>query len=238
MIGVRRLTKDLLHRLGYSVRSHGANSSVNAIDIVADVKVLLGRPSSPLFFDVGANEGQTILEMTRDFPGATIHSFEPSPKTYRGLANQFGSRSNIKLHNLALGDQPGEFPFTVCSDWSVNDSLLNPAWSSLTNTVTVSVATLDQFCQQQAIERIDWLKIDTQGYDLRVLQGAQSLLASGRIHLVSAEAMFNQMYEGQPSLCDLLQFMAGCNYRVNGFYEQEYINNKLSYCNVLWAQGI
>jgi hypothetical protein len=144
----------------------------------------------------------------------------------------------VKLHNVALGDEASQLPFTVFSDWSVNDSLLKPAWSSRADTVTVSVATLDQFCEQHSIKRIDWLKIDTQGYDLHVLRGAKGLLTSGRIQLVSAEAIFNRMYDGQPSLCDLLQFMAACNYRVNGFYEQEFISNKLSYCNVLWAQGI
>ena len=228
----------MLHRLGYSVRSHGNGSTVEAVDIAADVKTLLDKPAAPLLFDVGANEGQTILEMLRTFPSASIHSFEPSPRTFEQLGKQFGSRPNIKLYNLALGDEAGQMPFTVFNDWSVNDSLLKPAWSSPANSVTVSVATLDQFCEQQSIEGIDWLKIDTQGYDLRVLRGAQSLLTSGRIRLVSAEAIFNRMYDGQPSLCDLLQFMAGCNYRVNGFYEQEYISNKLSYCNVLWAHGI
>ncbi len=238
MIAIRQLAKGVFHRLGYTVRSRGSKSSVSAIEIASDAGLLLGSPSHPLLFDVGANEGQTILEMTREFPQAKVHSFEPSPQTFQRLTTEFGSRPRIELHNLALGDQPGELPFTVCDDWSVNDSLLSPAWSAPHKTVTVKVSTIDSFCAERSFDHIDWLKIDTQGYDLRVLQGAHSMLASHRIRLVSAEAMFSRMYEGQPSLADLLQHMAQYKYRVNGFYEQEYIDNRLSYCNVLWVADV
>jgi FkbM family methyltransferase len=155
--------------------------------------------------------------MQREFPGAQIWSFEPSPKSFQSLAGQFGSQRGIRLENLAIGDVDGELPFTVCDEWSVNDSLLAPSWSGKTTTTTVSVTTIDSYCRKHGIDNIDWLKIDTQGYDLRVLQGAPGSACEAAIKLVSAEAMFNRMYEGQASLSDLLLFMDGCRYRVNGF---------------------
>jgi hypothetical protein len=55
----------------------------------------------------------------------------------------------------------------------------------------VSVVTLDEFCKQHSVEVIDLLKIDTEGHDLKVLQGASRLLAEGRITLIQFE--FNEM---------------------------------------------
>jgi hypothetical protein len=54
--------------------------------------------------------------------------------------------------------------------------------------VLVDVTTLDEFCAVQAVERIDILKIDTEGLDLDVLRGARQLLAEQRIGIVEVEA--------------------------------------------------
>jgi FkbM family methyltransferase len=57
----------------------------------------------------------------------------------------------------------------------------------------VSVRTIDDFCAEQAIAEIDLLKIDTEGYDLQVLEGARSLLTRGRVRFVYSE--FNVLQE-------------------------------------------
>ncbi len=236
MSNAKTLVRDTLFRMGYSVRSLGDRSTVTAVDLARDVAIHLGTVAHPVLFDVGANEGQTIEEMRRVFPDATIVSFEPSPRTFASLSRRLSGASRIRLENLAVGDTIGTLPFTVCGDWSVNDSLLRPTFSPDSTKVDVAVTTLDRYCADHAIARVDWLKIDTQGFDLHVLRGAASLLARGDIRAVSAEAMFVPMYEGQPSLVDLLSFMQSQAYRLAGFYEQEYIANRLSYCNVLWLK--
>ena len=60
--------------------------------------------------------------------------------------------------------------------------------------INVDVTTIDNYCRDYGIERIDILKSDTQGFDLEVLKGASRLLDQHRIHLVYVEIVFGKLY--------------------------------------------
>jgi FkbM family methyltransferase len=225
-----------LRRHGYVVRQVNQGGDITGVELLPDVKALLNHNERPTLFDVGANVGQTIQEFLEAFSDSRIVSFEPSPKTFDVLRERFGGRKNVELENLALGDQQGTLDFNVTEDYSVNDSLLAPKWDMKSKKVGVTVETVDTFCARKCIESIDLLKIDTQGYDLKVLHGARSMLTSGRIKLFVAEAMVFQMYDGQPSLADLLNFADSVGYGLVGFYEQTYVDNRLSYLNACFQR--
>jgi Methyltransferase FkbM domain len=91
-------------------------------------------------------------------------------------------------------------------------SLLRPARAAGGAVVAgtpVTVTTLDEYCAANGIERIDLLENDTQGYELEVLRGAESLMAAGRIRLVYLELIFSEMYEGLPPFDLVYRFLAG-----------------------------
>jgi FkbM family methyltransferase len=199
-------------------------------DFLGDARMLLGDASGLVLFDVGGNVGQTAADMVRRFKGPRIYSFEPSPKSFAALRERCPS---VTCEQLAFGDAPGKLPFHLDSAWSVNDSLLRPAHGS-DATVEVQVDTIDAYCDRQKIERIDLLKIDTQGYDVRVLEGAAQMLAHRQIRLFSAEANLTPMYDGQPQPSALFAFAERFGYRVVGVYPGDYWGGRLAYLNAMF----
>jgi FkbM family methyltransferase len=234
---IKKSIRRLLGRFGYVVRHVGQKDGMTGVDLVHDVGILLGQKRPVVLFDVGANIGQTIASFLAMFPDSQIHSFEPSPATFEALRNAYGHDARIHLENLALGDHEGTLPFHVTNDYSVNDSLLEPAWDARATVVPVQASTLNRYCQQHRVESIDHLKIDTQGFDLQVLRGADQLLKEKRVRSLSVELTFSPMYKSQPPYIEVLSFLDAAGYQLLGFYEQTYRHNQLIYANALFRAG-
>lgn len=227
--------KKLLLNQGYCVRDIG--NGVGGVDIFYDTKVLIGDSHDVTLFDVGANIGQTTLAMRNRFRQSRIISFEPSPKTFEILEKKVGRLKGVKVEQLALGAESGKMPFHVTRDHSVNDSLLCPKWDAGGAVTEVCVETVDNYCSTNGLRNLGLLKIDAQGYDLQVLLGARKMLESGRIKAYCCEANFEQLYDGQASLRDLLAFADEIKFRLVGFYEQTYVRDRLSYMDALFIQA-
>lgn len=232
---IKRITKRTLSRLGYTVRDVGVG--VTGVDLLHDARVLAGNTPGQVLFDVGANVGQTTDAMLAAFPAPRVYAFEPSPVTCSALRSAVGKRAGVTVEVIAMGDAEGTLPFHITADYSVNDSLLKPVWNAGAKTVEVPVDTIDTYCKRVGINHISLLKIDTQGYDLRVLHGTRQMLSGRRIKLYCCEANFERMYEGQTTLRELLAFADEVGYRLVGFYEQSYVNNRLSYLDALFVVG-
>ena len=234
---MKSVIRGLLGRFGYVVRSVEKPGGVSGVDLLHDVRVILGKERPVILFDVGGNVGQTVASFLENFNEPRIYSFEPSPATFETLRAAYGHASRVRLENLALGDREDSLPFHVTKDHSVNDSLLEPVWDAQAKTVAVQVTTLDRYCEQHGIESIDYLKIDTQGYDLKVLEGARRLFLEKRIRMFSVELTFAPMYKEQPSYLKVLTFPEEFGYQMLGFYEQTYRHQRLVYANALFISG-
>jgi FkbM family methyltransferase len=222
-----------LSSAGYTVRDVG--QGVTGVDLLHDARVLLDDIASPILFDVGANVGDVTLAMLDAFAAPRIVAFEPSPQTVQRLRSVVGARPNVTVEGIALGAEAGTCEFHVTSQHPVNDSLLKPLWDDPHATVaTVDVQTIDEYCQRHGIHVIDLLKIDAQGFDRHVLAGARAMLTQQTIRLYSCEANFHQMYDGQATMRDLLEFAEDVGYELVGCYEQTYIRNSLSYLDMLF----
>jgi FkbM family methyltransferase len=158
----------------------------------ADKAVLRKLTSGPhplVIFDVGANRGQ-YLQLALAKP-AVIHAFEPSSAAFADLANRFGNRSNVVLNNVALGREPGEQVLYYDSPGSELSSLyprrVEHHGHQFTHSEPVQVDTLDNYCAKQAIAHIDLLKLDVEGHELAVLQGASQMFERQQISMVSFE---------------------------------------------------
>ena len=207
---------------------------MGGVELLHDAQVLLRQTDRPVLFDVGANVGQTTQAMLDQFRSAEIHAFEPSPATFSKLERAVGGRAGVTLVRSALGDREGVLPFNVTSEYSVNDSLLSPTWQEQVSVVDVRVETVADYCARNGIERINLLKIDAQGYDLHVLRGARQMLDAGRIALFACEAVQAPLYEGQPTIRDILEFADDVRYELLGFYEQTYVASTLSHFDILF----
>ena len=87
-------------------------------------------------------------------------------------------------------------------------------------TETVHVCSLDDFCSHHEIENIDYLKIDTEGYELQVLQGAERLLQSGMIRFIELEAGMNPDNDRHTPMELIKDHLEKRDYRLFGIYEQ------------------
>jgi FkbM family methyltransferase len=223
---LKRIGRRAFAACGYVVRDVGRG--VQGVELLHDARILLGNASQPVLFDVGANIRQTTRAMLATFTSPMIRAFEPSPSTVKSLRRAVGGHPGVT---------EGTFPFHVTRGYSVNDSLLAPTWNAGDIVVDVPVETIDNYCNRRGIQTISLLKIDAQGYDLRVLKGARRMFEEHRIKLYSCEANFEEMYHGQTNLRELLGFADCLGYRLVGFYEQTYVKNKLSYLDALFFSG-
>ncbi|QKZ12976.1 FkbM family methyltransferase [Spirosoma sp. KUDC1026] len=205
---------------------------VNGHKLEDDLRILLPE-ANPLCFDIGANRGQTIELLQDCLNEPSIHSFEPASTTYAELLSKsFGPR--VQCHQLALGEQVGTAEFRNYKVSELSSFLpMNPdknenffAEEELMSVESVPVDTLDNFCSVQAIDRIDLLKIDTQGFELPVLHGAAELFKQGKIGAVLLELNFATLYEGQSDPLVILQLLRSYQMRLVDYYETERINGK------------
>jgi FkbM family methyltransferase len=164
-------------------------------------------------FDVGANTGQSAREYLTRFPSARVFSFEPVESSYRELVKSQGANRRFSAHRIAFGASAGQARMTV-------DGSSDLARFSEDGTEVVNVETLDGFCTQHAVERIDLLKVDTEGHDLEVLEGARSMLSDQRIQLVQVEAGMNPDNRLHVPFEALKAFLEKQGYLLFGVYEQ------------------
>jgi FkbM family methyltransferase len=151
-------------------------------------------------FDVGANIGQTCIQMLEAFPGAHVHAFEPHPTTFAKLRSSV-SVGRVTAHQLALSDRRGTFSFYEYdgedASSKINSLTAQARFAMHVNLspreIKVPTNTVDMLCQDNAIEAISLLKIDTEGHDLDVLKGASRMLSEKRIDFIYAE--FNDFFE-------------------------------------------
>ena len=146
-----------------------------------------------IIFDVGANIGDYTDEVFRRLENrAEIYCFEPGQQAFLSLNEKFGGINNIHLCNIGLGDAEETLTLFSESDGvslraSLYDLCLDHLGFKMSHVEKVPVSTIDLFCENHGINQIDFLKLDVEGHELKVLKGAQKLLDSKRIRAIQFE---------------------------------------------------
>jgi FkbM family methyltransferase len=170
-------------------------------------------------FDVGANVGQSALRFRQWFPNATIWSFEPFEGAFQELEDAVRG-SNVRCFKLAMAEEPG-MATAALAGLSVNNSLLNvPEDLDADAVETVELSTLDAFTAERGVDRIDFLKVDTEGYDLKVLEGAERLLRAAAVTFIQVEAGMNPHNAKHVPLKVLQTHLEARGYTLFALYEQ------------------
>ena len=163
-------------------------------------------------FDAGANRGQTVKEIRRWLPRVELHCFEPVPETFQGLQ---ANVSNASLHPYGLGRRVGanrmdrsgnDLTSRVLEDSNVED---DPS-----SVLDVELSTVDAELEKHGLDRLDVLKIDVEGHEISVLEGADRALSAGRIDLILLEVRFGSSGGcWQTPLEDILKHLEPCGFR-------------------------
>ena len=149
---------------------------------------IAGRPV--VIFDVGANVGDYALMANEVFGGrAVIHCFEPSQTTFEQLQRRCGSFA--RLNRFGMSDEATAAMLYASPQRSglssVYERKLDHIDLQMQPSETVSLRTLDGYCSDQSVPRVDLLKLDVEGHELAVLKGAKNLLDAGRIDIIQFE---------------------------------------------------
>jgi FkbM family methyltransferase len=162
------------------------------------------RSGSALYiFDVGANEGDFTASLLALVPPETrFFLFEPAPKTAARLKQRFANRPEIIVEAVGVGARANTLPLydVAKSEGTPRASFLPQAIIELVGveaqTSVVPVVALDDFCRERNIVQIDYLKIDTEGFERMVLEGARRLLAERRIRTIQIEMNEHHVFTG------------------------------------------
>ena len=142
-----------------------------------------------VIFDIGANIGEWSLYCQKFFPLAHLHLFEPSVQTYNHLKQHKWSQS-VYLNNFGFGEKKEKRDLNVYGDFSGMNSLharRGVANLEILKTEQIEIRTVDEYCCDQGIHRIDFMKVDVEGNELSVFKGSERMLAKGNISIIQFE---------------------------------------------------
>lgn len=175
-------------------------------------------------FDIGANNGVDGLAMAIKNKTFFVHAFEPNMELYlkinklkKKLEKRKGIKiKNYKIHNLALSDKKKNTIFNI----SVNDTVsslnkisknLDKYWPGyreavfkIKKKIKIKTITLFDFMKERKIEHINYLHIDTQGHDLKILNGLKNKI--NKVFSGKLEASLNKKkaaYEENHTIADI-----------------------------------
>ncbi len=172
----------------------------------------------PTILDIGAHFGESVLFLKSVFPEARIFSFEPDPDSFATLSA--AAIGKAQCFEVAMSDNDGEATFyrnkishtnslykvnTRSRDSiaisAANESSNQSFFADLNHEIVVPTVRLDTFIRQQAVEKIDLLKIDVQGAECAVLRGGIESLKRTRV--VVLELSLFDYYEKRTTFLDV-----------------------------------
>ncbi|MFN0112730.1 MAG: FkbM family methyltransferase [Blastocatellia bacterium] len=194
-------------------------------------RTLLGLRHLPIqtIVDVGANTGQFARHIIQFFPKANLFCFEPLAEPFAELQSWAATQSGrVRAVNVALGAEEGQAQMFRHTEHSASSSLL--ATTEVCNQlypqtraqdfVPVKLTTLDAALRGQMLAPEILVKLDTQGYERLVIQGAKNTLHQARACIV--EVNLYKLYEDQPTFIELAAMFSELGFRYAGNLEQTY----------------
>jgi FkbM family methyltransferase len=129
--------------------------------------------------DVGANIGLWTLSAARRAGSRHVHAFEPVPQLYQALVRhlELNQLSEVQCRQLALADRSGTTTFFMATHGNSGGSGL-ASRPGVEEPVEVTLATLDQYCEEQRLGQVDFMKVDVEGAETLVFSGGRCILGA------------------------------------------------------------
>lgn len=180
-----------------------------------------------IIFDIGANIGETAMMFSRmTGPSGHVYAFEPDPSTFRHLQKhlEWNQCTNVTAVPMALSDKEGQM--------FIENNPHNTAGNRLSETtgVATTVSTLNHYVASGTFQKIDLLKIDVEGFEMKVLSGAGDTLNKYKPRLfVEAVDAFLQLQ--QSSTKELVKQLQSHHYRLINAYDQSVVQPEMNFAD-------
>ncbi|MFM2386153.1 MAG: hypothetical protein RL660_910 [Bacteroidota bacterium] len=164
--------------------------------------------------DIGCHKGEIMDEFLQRAPQGQHYGFEPIPNMYRALVSKYAQHPNVHIHELALSDKLGSTRFNYVSS--------NPAYSGMLKRqydrpeeqdqqITVATNLLDNMIEAQTA--ITLIKIDVEGGEYQVLQGAKQTIARTKCLVIFEHGLgASDVYGTTPQM--IFIYFASINYNI------------------------
>lgn len=167
--------------------------------------------------DVGANIGLYTLTFAK-YVGkkeGIVFAFEPSDEAFFRINQniKLNNFKNIKTYKLGVSDEIGESEFYITEDDAYN-SLGKTPMKKIIEKRNIPTITLDKFIEDNNLDEINILKIDTEGGDYLVLRGATKLLENKNPPIILCEYNRTTQSGYDYRLDDLIDFLKLKNYKI------------------------
>jgi len=178
-----------------------------------------------VFVDAGANEGLfTVLAARAVDPGGLVVAVEPSPRERARLRRNVARNglAVVRVREEALADAPGKAVLRVADlEHAGQNTLGSFVYDGVheATSVPVDCITLDQLIEEEAIDRVDVLKIDVEGAEMKVLVGADRLLSRLRPVLL-LELQEDSLRQQGASAADVSAHLAALDYEICPFSQE------------------
>jgi FkbM family methyltransferase len=183
-IYIKYLSKKVFYSKDYSLIDRIIKDGYYEKELSFALKKELERFESPSFLDIGANIGLISIFLISKVKNLKIYAFEPGEHQYDLFKmtienNELNNR--INLFNTALGKENGKAKFSIHDNKDASgDGFFDTHRAGTTKTVEVNVTKFDDWWNKNNRPKIDIVKIDTEGAELWILQGAKEFLAACR----------------------------------------------------------
>lgn len=203
------------------------------IEIKQELGILFKRRSPKVIMDIGSCTGEDAIKYSNLFPGATVYAFEPLANNVAIMRQHFQQyrKSNIQIENIALSNEngfatfyvsggnpfedvkEGEYTTLIPKEWNKSSSLLPPGndsekylpWLKFEQQQQVTTQRLDMYLKEKQIYEVDFIHLDVQGAELKVLEGMGKSISRLKVLWVEVENV--ELYAGQALKTDIIDFL-------------------------------
>jgi FkbM family methyltransferase len=192
---------------------------------------LIGRIIDPddVILEAGGFDGGDTIHLVKLVPNGEIISFEPNPTRYKELVTKTNGLVNVRTYPFALGEKNEMITFHLCHGVQNNPafdgaSSILPATSETKQNyqgplIQVPCVRLDDWCRKNNQNRIDFIWLDLEGYELQVLKNSPQILCT--VKAMYVETNFYEFRQGMTLYKDLLAFLEKNGFRLlaHGYYK-------------------
>lgn len=235
---MKKILNKILEQVGYKIIrliQKSQNYSAKFWDAFEMQKYLTKENEQKVvIFDIGAFDGNTALKYKKLFPFSDIYSLEPFTESYELLVKNTAEYQDIISINKGVGAKEGVTEFNS-NNFPQTNSLLKPhesgnkIWGDglldTAETIKVGLTTIDSLVKMYGIKKNDILRMDVQGAEYMVLEGAKKTLQNGLIEMIYTEIITLPTYEGQLCFDEMISLINSFGFKLFNFYNHSLTTN-------------